>query len=220
MLMPVEDVVDVSVAGHTCALRRSGTVVCWGSDVYGQMGLGRRSDAHALVEVAGVRDAVRVETGRFHTVAVTRDGHLYSWGYESIHSGSEGRSRRGRYLRPALVPGFDDVVDAAADEQFTCVIPRNGAVRCLGAGADAWCESSCEHTPGTIPGTTGLLSLTCGSSRQCCGLASSGAIACWGFLVATPLARGVISTTVETDTRWSLLRATEGGPTARPEGGR
>ena len=41
---------------HTCALLRSRTVECWGSDAYGQLGDGRRTDSSTPVKVKGVRD--------------------------------------------------------------------------------------------------------------------------------------------------------------------
>src|SRR5690606_25085207 len=44
-------------ARHTCAVRQSGAVLCWGRNTYGQLGDGRRQDNARLVRVAGVHDA-------------------------------------------------------------------------------------------------------------------------------------------------------------------
>jgi len=59
--LPVEvrgltDAVAIAAGSwHTCALLRSGTVECWGSDAHGQLGDGRKTDSATPVTVKGVR---------------------------------------------------------------------------------------------------------------------------------------------------------------------
>jgi hypothetical protein len=60
-----------------CALRRQGTVVCWGDKNTAQPALAR---ADHPVPVVGVADVVSLAVGQRTVWAVTRDGHVYHWG--------------------------------------------------------------------------------------------------------------------------------------------
>jgi hypothetical protein len=48
-----------SQANHTCALRASGTIQCWGSNNYGELGNGAEENASPPVSVQGVTSGVR-----------------------------------------------------------------------------------------------------------------------------------------------------------------
>lgn len=80
------DVVSVAVGSlignlmHSCAVRRDGTVRCWGSNGYGQLGDGTTIERLAPVAVAGLTDAVTVEVGPYHSCSVLRDGQVRCWG--------------------------------------------------------------------------------------------------------------------------------------------
>jgi alpha-tubulin suppressor-like RCC1 family protein len=71
--------------GHTLAITADGRLFAWGSNDFGQLGDG--STTRSLVPVAvGMTKKLaalrwaHVSTGRFHTLAVTKDGRLYGWG--------------------------------------------------------------------------------------------------------------------------------------------
>ncbi len=90
---------------HTCGIRRSGRLYCWGSDRYGALGNGGENvDRQAPVQVAGGHtDWSTVSAGENLTCG-TRQGRLYCWGRD--HRGQLGDG--GRYLasdRPREVAG-------------------------------------------------------------------------------------------------------------------
>lgn len=72
------------VAGqdHTCAIAREGTVYCWGSDQYGQIGDGdvTHSTKVSPVKVAGLAGVLTLSAGPYHTCAVTASGTVHCWG--------------------------------------------------------------------------------------------------------------------------------------------
>lgn len=75
-----------AVAGgwrHTAAVDADGNVYSWGWNKFGQLGLGDTTDRNAparVTEGIGGRRAALLACGWRHTVVVTADGALWSWG--------------------------------------------------------------------------------------------------------------------------------------------
>lgn len=67
-------------ADHTCALRPSGEVICWGGNAYGQLGDGSASDRLTAQRVEGLPAAVEIAVGWEHSCARTRDNAVWCWG--------------------------------------------------------------------------------------------------------------------------------------------
>ena len=79
MIASVTDAIDVAAGiGHACALRRDGTVRCWGSGEQDVMGAGS-PDATAVVD-PGVTTATQLTAGSRHSCARLADGGVQCWG--------------------------------------------------------------------------------------------------------------------------------------------
>ncbi|MBI4818873.1 MAG: hypothetical protein HY791_21560 [Deltaproteobacteria bacterium] len=77
---PFDDATSLSVGlGHTCVLRRSGSVWCFGLNDFGQLGDGTFESRSDPEPVPGV-DAISMATGASHTCVVRRDGRVSCWG--------------------------------------------------------------------------------------------------------------------------------------------
>ena len=75
--------VDHVAAGgrHSCALR-DGAVLCWGQNQGGQLGTGTRNDSNRAALVVGLPEGIaRVDTGYYHSCALTSEGVIWCWGY-------------------------------------------------------------------------------------------------------------------------------------------
>jgi len=70
---------------HTCGIRSSGRLYCWGSDEYGRLGNGGAdSNASTPVQVAGgATNWASVTAGSYHTCALRTTGRLYCWGRDA-----------------------------------------------------------------------------------------------------------------------------------------
>jgi alpha-tubulin suppressor-like RCC1 family protein len=97
-------------SGHTCALLRTGGLMCWGANSAGQLGIGAdNSYQSSPVSVPGLPGSSGVAAGGMtdygHTCAVLAAGGIECWGYN--YSGQVGNGSAGMEVRsPVLVPGL------------------------------------------------------------------------------------------------------------------
>jgi alpha-tubulin suppressor-like RCC1 family protein len=66
---------------HTCGVRTSGTLWCWGNDLSGQVGDGApTNDKVVPTQVGAATEWKSVELGGYHTCGVRTSGTLWCWG--------------------------------------------------------------------------------------------------------------------------------------------
>jgi hypothetical protein len=110
-----EGIVDVIDGNrHTCVVRRDGTVGCWGSNEYGELGDGIPLVRPGPARVAGVDDVVELNVAHTNVCARTKNGMTWCWG--------EGDGR----------PTRRDVVGPMVPTQYAagCTV-RQGKVHCV-----------------------------------------------------------------------------------------
>ena len=142
---------DVAIgAWHTCALLDNGQVKCWGSPLYGTLGLGddetrgdepgEMGDALPAVDLGPGRTATAISaSGRF-TCALLDDGSVKCWGEnESGQLGIGDAENRGD--QPGEMGGALPTVDLGtgrtavaveAGDFHACAILDDGTVKCWG----------------------------------------------------------------------------------------
>ena len=122
---------------HTCMLREDGTVMCWGNNYYGQIGLGYRnsSGSHNPVDVPmyGGHTVSSLSAGGFHNCAILDDGSVSCWGFNE--NGTLGDGTFDNRYTPVPTIGFDAGVVAeqlSAGYYHTCGLLSNDSVACWG----------------------------------------------------------------------------------------
>jgi len=79
------DAAEVGAGGsHTCARRTTGSVVCWGANMYGQLGDGTMVDSMVPVPALALSDARSLAAGAQHTCARRADDSVACWGINSV----------------------------------------------------------------------------------------------------------------------------------------
>lgn len=72
---------------HVAAIKKNGTLWCWGSNFYGQLGDNTVTSRSSPVEtVTGGNNWIQVACGSNHTVGLKTDGTLWVWGYNQFGS--------------------------------------------------------------------------------------------------------------------------------------
>jgi alpha-tubulin suppressor-like RCC1 family protein len=79
---PFADVVKIACgAMHTLAIKSDGSLWAWGTNHYwGQLGDGSVEWRTNPVQPRGMTDCVAVAAGKYHSVALKKDGTLWTWG--------------------------------------------------------------------------------------------------------------------------------------------
>jgi alpha-tubulin suppressor-like RCC1 family protein len=175
-----------SQSEHTCAIVGSG-VDCWGSDVYGQLGvdmplLGVSRVALPVVSLGGAVNTLAL--GGAHTCAVISGGVVQCWGNNSF-GGQLGDNTKTDRRTPVNVANLTSSVMAiTAGAAHTCALTTGGGAMCWGNNNSGQLgdNSMVEHlTPADVLGlTSGLSSIAAGESHTC-ALTNAGGVKCWGF---------------------------------------
>jgi len=127
------DAVEIVGGGaHTCARRAGESVVCWGYNYLGQLGVGstRPTSSNRPLAVRGLSDAVQLAAGRYHTCARRQTGAVACWGLN--RKGELGDGGTTDRPSPGRVGSITDAQFLAGGRWHFCVIRRNATVWCWG----------------------------------------------------------------------------------------
>ena len=167
-------------ADHACARTTAGGVVCWGTNLDGELGTGVAGSTGDIVDVEGIPDATRVTAGEYHACALRAGGSVWCWG-----DGRRGQLGDGTLQSrgvPAKVPGIEDAIDVHADVFYTCAALRDGTVVCWGTTVprrDGVDRDRIWRTSEPIAGVQGAQRIAVARNRACARL-GSGRVVCWG----------------------------------------
>ena len=171
---PVAGLADATalVAGgdHTCAVRRTGSVVCWGA------GFGKTPTA-----VPGVDKVADLSAGEAHTCARS-NGALTCWG--NNRRGQLGDGTTEDRAAGTRVRNLPDIKAVAAGAHHTCALTRTGGVMCWGSndgaalGAGLLPSGGDDGQAGTVRNLTEATDITSGDGFSCA--VASGSVQCWG----------------------------------------
>jgi len=176
---------------HTCARLNTGSVLCWGSNSDGQLGVGStpppttcsnssQCESPTIVPIFNLDGVTAIAAGAYHTCALLGDGSVQCWGYN--YYGQLGLGDNSHRFSPTLIPNLTGITAIAAGTYHTCVITNFfGAVACWGKGSDGqlgngWLDD--WWTPHAV-GLIGATSISAGSYHTCAVLAD-GTARCWG----------------------------------------
>jgi alpha-tubulin suppressor-like RCC1 family protein len=182
---PVDPIVELaSQSQHTCARRKSGTVLCWGNGSHGQLGNGARASAPRLVKVEGLQDAVELAVGRDFSCARRKAGSVACWGNNEFGQLGDGRGTKpgALSLRPVTVAGLRQPIQLSAGEFHVCALEQAGKVQCWGDGRDGQIGSDAQRAfakPRAIE-QLGPVSRIASGASHVCALEQAGKVQCWG----------------------------------------
>ncbi|MCH7579086.1 MAG: hypothetical protein IIB22_02460 [Chloroflexi bacterium] len=98
--------------GHTCVLTTTGGVKCWGDNIFGELGAATTERCGPVnnpcsttpVDVVGLTDVTAVAAGVGHTCALTTEGSVMCWGYNTYGQLGDGSTPRYHHPTPRPPP--------------------------------------------------------------------------------------------------------------------
>ncbi len=175
----LSDAVQVATGlGRSCALRRNGTVACWGQ-LGGQLEVSHPVPIEGFANLTSV--AVGGSAGGMVLCGRHADGTVSCAGEN--HIGQLGRGSRGDFdLAPAPVAGLTDIEQVRVGVDAACARQSSGKVFCWGSGSRGQLGHGATQpspSPVEVSGISDATDLG-GGSYNYCALRRGGAVACWG----------------------------------------
>jgi alpha-tubulin suppressor-like RCC1 family protein len=184
--LPLANIEKITTGGwHNCALMMGGSIKCWGSDLFGQLGMEPPTESYMVaypVDVPFLGIFTDVSAGLDHTCAVANNGSAYCWGVNYNGELGIGSSDFDPHPIPTQVINLNPNVSAIeSGGRKTCILTNTGGVSC-------WGGSSIDHTAIQIPGLeSGVEAISTGGAltymeyHTCALMETSGAVKCWGY---------------------------------------
>ena len=182
-----DDWVQVSSGrAHTCGIRTSGRLFCWGWDAEGQLGNGGGAVNRSVpVQVAGgATNWVAVSAGFAHTCALRSTGRLFCWGDNTSHQLGVGNVMDRQ--APVAVGGpVTEWRSVGAGVNHTCAVARTRRLYCWGDNGDGQLGDASRPTespyPVQVAGNATNWASVSGSLGQTCAVRTTGRLFCWGL---------------------------------------
>jgi alpha-tubulin suppressor-like RCC1 family protein len=157
----LRDVADVRCGYDFClALTRGGSVLAWGADSFGSLGMGGTGPKARPTPVPGLSQVRAVAAGTYHALALRQDGVLLSWGYNEY--GQLGRGALGVHQAQVgvvtLVVGGTRYTPAEVDAGWGHTLVRTTTGRVLTFGWAAYQQLG-RDTQGSDTLSPGLVDL-------------------------------------------------------------
>jgi hypothetical protein len=134
-----DDVIGIAAGGaHTCALKQTGEVKCWGSLSNGQVGdgnLGFAQIAPAPAVGGIVSNGLAITAGGAHTCALLDNGAVQCWGRNSSRELGADSLLTSETLPIEVKSVNYSALAVAAGENFTCILTNDAKVKCFGANS-------------------------------------------------------------------------------------
>lgn len=179
----ISDVVELAAGGsHVLALKSDGSLVAWGQNGFGSLGIGAGPPSSSAVSVPGLNNVVEIAAGHGHSLALKSDGTVWAWGRNN--HGQLGLGSVNSYVgTPTVIPSLTDVASIACGYWHSVAVRVDGSVFCWGnndqgqLGNSSWVGSS---VPVQVSGLTNVVSVSSEHSTHNLAVKDDGTVWGWG----------------------------------------
>jgi alpha-tubulin suppressor-like RCC1 family protein len=173
---------DAEGNGYSLALKKDGTVWAWGSNKYGQLGVGDWNGTTVAKprQIQDFRDITFIASGTGSVFAVKSDGKVYAWGDNRM--GQLGDDSTQTRYRPVKIEELKDVEGIVAGKNYALAYQKDGNVYAWGSnefGQLGNGSSSPSDIPVQVTGLSGVKQLIIADNSNF-ALKNDGTVWSWG----------------------------------------
>jgi alpha-tubulin suppressor-like RCC1 family protein len=156
-----------------------GTTFAWGSNNFGELGLGFSSDSVPEPEPVTLGPAIAAAAGDYNSFAVLADGTVWGWGMNS--AGALGDGGSSQQHSPVQAVGVTNAVAVAAGAAHTLALLADGTLWAWGGNWDGMLgDGTTDNSmPKAVPGLTDVVQTAAGRESSF-ALTGDGTLYAWG----------------------------------------
>ena len=179
----------VAKRNHIIALSFDGIAFSWGQGYFGQLGHGDKEFVAQPKAITALSNVCAIDTGYFHSLAITSDGALWIWGSDKKYEGESDWSHALGHDDGCLEELLPRRIEALAGKRM-CVVAagrHHSLAACVDGGCFAWGSGALSAThhilkkPLRVPALCGeRVSSVATSVYNSCAVTWGGDIWLWG----------------------------------------
>ena len=173
------------VAGthHALALQADGTVLTWGDNSIGQLGVGATTPQQtAPVQITSLQNIIALSAGYEHALALKSDGTLLAWGRDS--EGQLGDSTAlAQQSTPVAVQGASEITGISSGDYHNVALKADGTLLSWGDNRQKQLGNVSTVTqpiPVSVSSATGIVAVSAGPYHSF-ALKADGTLLAWGW---------------------------------------
>lgn len=174
-------VADIAVGqNHVLVLMNDGTLMSWGKNNFGQLGLDDTESHNTPTKIMGIDNIVAIASGANNSAAIDTNGDLWTWGYGVYGTIGDGLSQTS--LVPTKVLGISNVIQVSIADFSMIALTENGDVYAWGRNqyGEVGDGTTIQRTsPVQVTALSDVIKISSGSSHHI-ALKSDGTIYAWG----------------------------------------
>jgi alpha-tubulin suppressor-like RCC1 family protein len=187
----LSEVAAISVGNeNSLALMNNGTVMSWGWNAFGQLGVGTFSGPETCqtgpcsktpLPVSALSGATAIATGLDHDLALLSDGSVTAWGRNAYGQLGNGGTTDSNV--PVAVSGLESVTAISASNEQSLALLSDGTVMEWGGNGKGpetcFNGAHCHKTPVAVGGLENVTAISAGDVFSL-ALLSNGTVMAWG----------------------------------------
>ena len=171
-----------SAKRHSCSLKKSFDVYCWGDNIHKQLG-NKKGDSNIPVKVETISNASFIATGSQHSCAVLKTGKVHCWGLNSFGQlGVNIDPKNLEKYKSSEINLLENIISLALGDNHSCALNKTGEVFCWGDNREGQLGSKKiqeSAQPTKVTALSKIMMITAGQNHSC-ALNTSGEVYCWG----------------------------------------
>lgn len=168
-----------ALLGEGTSAAGSGTVWCWGRNLFGEVGDGTLTARMLPTHVVGLREIDEIGVGHGHACARLHGGFVQCWGRNEHGQLGDGSTTDRASPVSARLAGATKL---ALGDSFTCAAMVDGTVRCFGDSEEGELgdgATTSRSVPTLVKGLGGVIDVVAGE-KHVCVRRTDGGVWCWG----------------------------------------